>query len=87
MASVSGVLYIGMTGELEGRVKQHKEGKIKGFTAKYRARKLVYYEEHGSALDAIEREKQLKGWRRSKKVKIIESINPTWQDLAWNWYG
>ena len=85
MASVSGVLYVGMTGHLEGRVRQHKDGNIRGFTARYRVRKLVYYEEFGCALEAIEREKQLKGWRRSKKVKIIESMNPTWMDLAWDW--
>lgn len=83
MASISRVLYTGMTNSLYHRVKQHKEGADpKGFTSRYRVNRLVYYEEYDNVYDAIEREKQIKRWRREKKVALIESVNPGWKDLS-----
>ena len=75
-------LYIGVTNDLQRRVSEHKSGKIKGFTQKYNLSVLVYFEECGDVNDAIQREKQLKGWSRLKKEALIERINPNWQDLA-----
>lgn len=85
MASDSGTLYIGMTGELTSRVLQHKSGKIEGFTKKYGCHKLVYYEEYEYVYDAIGREKQLKKWNRKKKEFLIATINSSWKDLAQDW--
>ena len=67
LASISGTLYTGMTNDLERRVWEHKEGKTPGFTQKYKAKKLVYFEDTGSVHAAIKREKQIKGWLRKKK--------------------
>jgi putative endonuclease len=85
MASRSGTLYTGLTNELEIRVRQHKAGEIEGFSAKYHCTRLVYYESFDNVLKAIAREKQLKGWRRSKKIALIEKVNPRWEDLAEKW--
>ncbi len=85
MSSKSGVLYIGMTGDLTSRVLQHKFSHLKGFTYKYNCHKLVYYEVFDSPVHAIAREKQLKKWRRSKKEKLIESMNKEWIDLGAEW--
>ena len=74
-------LYIGVTNNLMRRVYEHKSGLIEGFTKKYNTKKLVYYEETNSIDTAIEREKQLKKWVRAKKNKLVESINPQWNDL------
>jgi putative endonuclease len=74
-----------MTSNLEGRVFQHKSKQPSGFTKKYDVTKLVYYEEHPTALEAIAREKQLKSFSRAKKVALIDSINPKWSDLAEDW--
>ncbi len=82
LASASRVLYIGITNDLIRRVECHRQGLIRGFTRKYRVRRLVYAEQCGDARAAIAREKQLKGWRRSKKIALIERANPTWEDLA-----
>jgi putative endonuclease len=87
MSSNSGVLYIGMTSDLQGRVAQHKSGSIPGFTATYRCRRLVFVECFDSVQDAIARERQLKGWRRSKKAKLISRENPLWADLSESWGG
>jgi putative endonuclease len=81
-ASKSGVLYLGVTGNLAQRVFQHKEQFVAGFTRKYNVTKLVWFEPHGSARSAISREKEIKGWRRAKKVALIESMNPHWDDLS-----
>jgi putative endonuclease len=81
MASVSGVLYIGMTNDLLRRVWFHKHGLVDGFTKEYHVKKLVYYEATEDVRSAIEREKQLKKWRREKKVALIEKMNPNWKDL------
>lgn len=85
MASLSRVLYIGMTGDLRRRVREHKSGQIPGFTKRYRVKRLVYVEEYASIEEAIRREKQLKAWRREKKLRLIEAANPSWQDLAASW--
>lgn len=81
VASVSRVLYVGMTNDLLRRVHEHKNHAVDGFTKKYRCTRLVYFEEGGDVMTVIEREKQLKGWRREKKVELIESVNPHWRDL------
>ena len=85
MASRSGTLYIGITDDIEIRVRQHKLGEIDGFANKYKCTRLVYYEVYDHIHKTIDREKQLKGWRRSKKIALIEKVNPRWQDLAEKW--
>jgi putative endonuclease len=86
MASKSRTLYVGMTGDLLQRAFQHKNGLCDGFTKKYNITRLVYFESTSSVHEAIAREKQIKGWLRSKKVALIESQNPTWEDLAEEWF-
>jgi putative endonuclease len=86
MGSLSGTLYIGMTGNLHKRVFGHKFHRIEGFTDKYRVERLLYWESFDEVQPAINREKQLKGWRRSKKITLIEFVNPHWLDLARDWY-
>ncbi len=85
MASWSRALYIGMTNNLERRVRQHKDGQGATFTAQYRIHRPVYFETTNHVHIAIEREKHLKGWRRSRKIDLIESVNQNWIDLAENW--
>ena len=80
------VLYVGVTSHLEGRVRQHKCGEIKGFTSRYKVSQLVYYEEFDYIYDAIAREKQIKKWRREKKERLILTMNPLWEDLSKEWY-
>jgi len=75
------VLYIGVTSNLEGRIFEHRERLTEGFTKRYQATKLIYYEDYPDPLSAIAREKQLKGWRREKKIALIEKQNPRWIDL------
>ncbi|RJO58984.1 GIY-YIG nuclease family protein [Candidatus Parcubacteria bacterium] len=75
-------LYTGVTGGLESRVFQHKHKQVEGFTKKYNINKLVYYEEFQYIQDAIAREKQIKAGSRKKKIELIESLNPKWQDLS-----
>jgi putative endonuclease len=75
------VMYIGVTNNLENRVAEHREGKGGAFTRKYRVSTLVYAEEYQYIGDAIAREKELKGWRRSKKNTLVETLNPSWADL------
>jgi putative endonuclease len=82
MASESGVLYIGVTSNLERRASQHQSKMVPAFTARYNVRKLVYYELHGHIRLAIAREKQIKGWLRKRKIALIESANPSWKDLT-----
>jgi putative endonuclease len=79
-------LYIGMTNNLRRRVFQHKTHAFEGFTDQYNAERLVYYERFDDVRTAINREKQLKGWRREKKIWLIERMNPGWKDLAADWY-
>ena len=81
MSSESGVLYIGVTSDLIKRVHEHKNEMIDGFSKKYKTKKLVYYEITTDVLSAIEREKQLKKWRREKKETLISKMNPERKDL------
>ena len=81
MASISRVIYIGVTNNLIKRVEEHKQEIVEGFTKKYKCKKLVYYESFFHIADAIRREKELKGWKRFRKIKLIEGINPRWNDL------
>ena len=86
LTSSTGTLYTGITNNLEKRVYQHKHKLLPGFTAKYNVNRLVYYEETDDVNTAITREKQIKGWVRRKKIALIESHNPKWQDLSEDWY-
>jgi putative endonuclease len=76
-----GVLYVGMTSDLSGRAWEHRERVIDGFTKKYWAGRLVYYEHHETADSAAKRERLMKRWRRDWKIALVESTNPTWRDL------
>ena len=82
MSSISGTLYTGVTKSLVHRVYQHKTKSVRGFTSRYKISQLVYYETTESIESAILREKQIKGWVREKKVKLINSVNPEWKDLS-----
>jgi len=86
LASRSRNLYTGITNNLERRVYQHKQALVPGFTRKYKIHRLVYFEVFGDVRTAIAREKQIKAWRREKKVALVKSSNPTWEDLAADWY-
>lgn len=79
-------LYAGVTSDLERRVSEHKRRLRPGFTSSYNIRSLVYYEAMNDICAAIAREKQIKGWRRAKKVALIESVNPTCRDLSQGWF-
>ena len=85
LSSRTGTLYVGITGFFDRRIHQHKYDTIEGFTRKYRIHRLVYYESYQNVQVAISREKQIKRWRRDKKIFLIEKLNPRWQDLAENW--
>ena len=82
----NGTIYTGVTSDLQSRVWQHKNKTFKGFTAKYNVNMLVYFEEFGRIEDAIQREKQIKGWSRKKKTDLIEKDNYLWEDLSKGWY-
>ncbi|MDY6908435.1 MAG: GIY-YIG nuclease family protein [Thermodesulfobacteriota bacterium] len=77
----NGTLYIGVTSDLVTRIWEHKNDMVEGFTKRYMIHKLVWYELHGSMESAINREKQLKEWKRKWKLELIESSNPNWEDL------
>lgn len=79
-------LYVGVTNDLKRRIYEHKRKLVPGFTMRYNLTWLAYYEETTDVRSAIAREKQIKGWRRSKKIALIESLNPVWRDLASEWY-
>ena len=85
LTSRTGTLYTGITGYFDRRIMQHKMDTIEGFTKKYKVHRLVYYESYQDVQVAIAREKQVKRWRREKKITLIEKLNPRWQDLAENW--
>jgi putative endonuclease len=85
MASRRRTIYTGVTNHLERRVYEHRHKLVPGFTSKYNATSLVYYEVTNDVTAAIEREKQIKGWTRAKKVALIESLNPKWHDLSSGW--
>jgi len=86
MANKSATLYTGVTNDLERRVWEHKIKAIPGFTSKYKITKLVWFESSNDMEEAILFEKRIKGWKRDKKIALIESLNPEWNDLAENWY-
>ncbi|MCL0046596.1 GIY-YIG nuclease family protein [Dehalococcoidales bacterium] len=86
MASRSKTLYTGITDDLQRRVYEHKNKLIEGFAKRYNVTKLVYYEVSGDVQAAIQREKQIKGWLRRKKVALIEAMNPEWVDLSREWF-
>jgi putative endonuclease len=85
MASRSRILYVGITGNIERRIREHKASNSKSFTAKYSCERLVWFERHDSPSAAISREKELKGWRRARKIELIHRENPTWIDLSEDW--
>ena len=82
LANPSGVLYTGITNHLERRVAQHKQQLLSGFTKKYEVVRLVYFEAYGDIRNAISREKQIKRWRREKKLALIRNVNPKFLDLS-----
>jgi len=85
MASRSLTLYTGVTGDIYHRALQHKAGEIEGFTKKYHIDRLVYYETFKYVNNAIAREKQIKAWTRAKRLALIKTMNPAWQNLAEGW--
>ena len=86
MTNRSKTLYTGVTNDLRRRVYEHKNKMTAGFTKKYNITRLVYFEETNDVQSAITREKEIKGWLRSKKITLIESKNPKWKDLSEGWY-
>jgi putative endonuclease len=85
MTNRSRTLYVGVTNDLERRVREHREKRVPEFTARYDLDLLVHYEDFTDVIEAIAREKQLKGWTRAKKIAVIEGRNPHWEDLARDW--
>jgi putative endonuclease len=85
MSSLSRTLYTGVTNDLLRRVFEHQEGKPGSFAARYRVNRLVYFEQFGDINEAIFREKQIKRMTRRRKIKLIEAMNPQWQDLSGQW--
>ena len=81
------VLYTRVTSKLDGRVCQHKNHVVKGFTSKYKLDRLVYYEQFADPISAITREKEIKAWRREKKNDLVRKLNPNWEDLAKKLFG
>lgn len=82
MSNISKMIYTGLTNDLAERVEDHRKKRNDGFTKRYNIHRLVYYEEFQNIQKAIAREKEIKGWRREKKVALIEKVNPGWKDLA-----
>jgi putative endonuclease len=82
----NGTIYIGVTNNLVRRVHEHKQKLTPGFTSRYGLNRLVYSEDFNDIRIAIAREKQIKGWLRKKKLTLIESMNPEWNDLSEGWY-
>jgi putative endonuclease len=76
------VLYTGVTSKLKGRVWEHKNHVVEGFTSEYKVNRLVYYEQFSDPISVITCEKEIKGWRREKKNKLVETLNPKWDDLS-----
>lgn len=86
MTNRSGTLYIGVTNNLQRRIYEHKRKLVSGFTSKYNINRLIYFEATSDILEAISREKQLKGLTRKKKLDLIKTTNPTLADLSEDWY-
>ncbi|MRR34948.1 GIY-YIG nuclease family protein [bacterium] len=78
----NGTLYIGVTSDIKRRIREHKEGLVKGFAQRYKVTKLVHLEDFSDIRDAIVREKRLKEWQRAWKIRLIEEYNPDWEDLT-----
>jgi putative endonuclease len=87
MTNRSGTHYTGVTGDLARRVYEHRQRLIPGFAARYRIDRLIYAESFGEVRDAIAREKQIKGWVRTRKLALIAESNPNWKDLGDEWFG
>ena len=85
MTNRSGTLYVGMTNDLARRVAEHRQGLIPGFTSRYKITRLIHAESCSDVREAITREKEIKGWRREKKLALINEANPDWLDLAAGW--
>ena len=86
LTNATRVLYIGLSSNIELRMWQHKTKAFPGFSSTYNVNWLVYVEEYEYVNDAIARERQLKNWRREKKIALIESQNPEWHDLSMDWF-
>jgi putative endonuclease len=86
LASRSLNLYIGVTNNIERRIAEHRSGSVPGYTNRYNVNRLVVLEIFADIRDAIAREKEIKGWRREKKLALIQGVNPTWIDLAETWF-
>ena len=86
MTNRSRTLYAGVTGNLKQRVFDHKTGAVEGFTSRYKIDRLAYWEKFKYVRSAIARETQVKRWTRGKKVQLVVSMNPTWKDLAEDWF-
>jgi putative endonuclease len=86
MTNVTGMLYTGITNDLERRVYEHKNKLMKGFTSHYNLTKLLFFESTDDVTVTIAREKQIKSWLRKKKVPLIETMNPKWNDLSEDWF-
>jgi putative endonuclease len=80
------MLYVGVTNNMHRRIFEHKNKLVPGFSKKYNLHRLIYFEAFGNIRDAIAREKQVKGWTRAKKIALVESVNPKWEDLAADWF-
>jgi len=81
----SGTLYTGVTNDLERRLEEHRAGATGSFTARYKMDRLLYFEATDDVLDAIQREKQIKGWTRKRKLELVATLNPRWRDLSEDW--
>jgi len=86
MTSQSRTLYTGVTNNLQRRIYEHKHKLLPGFTSRYNINVLVYYESYADIQEAIAREKQIKGWLRARKIALVDSVNPRWDDLSAGWY-
>ena len=86
MSNRSRTLYAGVTGDIRKRVYEHKTGAVEGFTSRIKLDRMVYWEKFQYVRNAIAREKQIKRWKRVKKVQLVVSMNPTWKDLAADWF-
>ena len=87
MTNQSGTLYTGVTGNLPRRVHEHRHRLVPGFATRYKIDQLIHAEPFSEVCDSIAREKQIKAWRRSHKVALIDSVNPEWNDLGEVWFG
>lgn len=86
LTNKSRTFYVGVTNNLERRMSEHKQKLVQGFTTRYNITLLAYYETYSDVNAAIAREKQVKDWRREKKIALIESLNPDWKDLSADWF-